>query len=44
LQEDLTLFKQRLLAEFDEKRNIEDYLSILVITFVEVDALRQRIY
>jgi hypothetical protein len=36
--------RQRLMAGFDVERSIDEYLAILVITFAEVDALRQRVY
>lgn len=32
------------MAGFDVERSIDEYLAILVITFAEVDALRQRVY
>lgn len=44
LEVDLNLLKQRLIADFDTKRTIDEYLAIMVLTFAEVDALRQRVY
>lgn len=42
LEADLHELKNRLIANFDQSRSIDEYLAILVITFAEVDALRQR--
>lgn len=43
LEHDITATRTRLMQDFDSEKTIESYLTILVITFAEVEALRDRL-